>query len=236
MNRNKSGNAYALTMLCPIKPGFKGNRIYADLIRDRLESWNLETMSPLAKVPNTYLSRLLVLDDLYTESLPGANFWDSWSDIRILPSNEERLAALPHTDHLQSRYLVFSSNLHGDLDTYLSGMWQSMEAEIKSIWQYCYGFEAVNDALSFVAYAHKCCMDASLFFVGSNDDSLADQLKALYVKQQFSKFAQATQDLSAAQLKQAYVAFMQRIKPRDINHPTWKPGVSNAEIVEPKLK
>lgn len=230
MNRNKSGNAYALTMLCPIKPGLEGNRIYADLIRDRLESWNLGAMSPLAKVPNTYLCRFFVLDDLYTESLPGASFWDTLSDIRILPSNQERLAALPHTDHLQSRYLVFSSNLHGDLDTYLSGMWHSMEVEIKSIWQYCYGFETVNDASSFVAYAHKCCMDASLFFMGSNDDSLADQLKALYVKQQFSKFAQATQDLPAAQLKQAYSEFMQRIKPRDISHPTWKPGVSNAEI------
>lgn len=230
MNRNKSGNAYALTMLCPIKPGLEGNRIYADLIRDRLESWNLGAMSPLAKVPNTYLCRFFVLDDLYTESLPGASFWDTLSDIRILPSNQERLAALPHTDHLQSRYLVFSSNLHGDLDTYLSGMWHSMEGEIKSIWQYCYGFETVNDASSFVAYAHKCCMDASLFFMGSNDDSLADQLKALYVKQQFSKFAQATQDLPAAQLKQAYTEFMQRIKPRDISHPTWKPGVSNAEI------
>lgn len=230
MNRNKSGNAYALTMLCPIKPGLEGNRIYADLIRDRLESWNLGAMSPFAKVPNTYLCRFFVLDELYTESLPGASFWDTLSDIRILPSNQERLAALPHTDHLQSRYLVFSSNLHGDLDTYLSGMWQSMEIEIKSIWHYCYGFETVNDASSFVAYAHKCCMDASLFFMGSNDDSLADQLKALYVKQQFSKFAQATQDLPAAQLKQAYTEFMQRIKPRDISHPTWKPGVSNAEI------
>jgi hypothetical protein len=169
------------------------------------------------------------LDDLYTESLPGASVWDNLSDIRILPSNKERLAALPHTDHLQSKYLVFSSNLHGELDAYLTGMWQSMEVEIKTIWQYCYGFEAVNDAASFVAYAHKCCIDASLFFVGSNDDALTDQLKALYVKQQFGMFAQSTQDLPAAQLKQAYTDFMQRIKPRDVSHPTWKPGVSNAE-------
>lgn len=225
MNRNKNGNAYALTMLCPIKPNFEKNRIYADLIRDQLESWNLGGKSPFAKVPNTYLCRFFVLDDVYIESLPGASIWDTLSDIRILTSNEERLAALPHPDHLQSRYLVFTSNLHGNLDAYLSGMWQSIEVEIKSIWQYCYGFEGVNDAASFVAYAHKCCVDASLFFVGSNDDSLADQLKALYVKQQFSQFAQATQDLPSAQLKQAYTAFMQRIKPRDISHPTWQAGV-----------
>jgi hypothetical protein len=100
MNRNKNGNAYALTMLCPIKPGIERNRIYADLIRDQLELWNLKAMSPFAKVPNTYLCRFFVLDDLYTESLPGASVWDNLSDIRILPSNKERLAALPHTDHI----------------------------------------------------------------------------------------------------------------------------------------
>jgi hypothetical protein len=230
MNRNKSGNAYALTMLCPIKPGVEANRIYADLIRDQLESWNLIPVSPLAKVPNTYLCRFFVLDDIYTESLPGASIWDALSDISIIPSNKQRLAALPHTDRLQSRYLVFSSNLYGDVDTYLSGMWQNIEADIKSIWQYCYGFEDVNDAASFTAYAKKCCLDASLFFVGSNDDSLAEQLKALYIKQEFSRFAQETQDLSASELKLAYTAFMQRVKPRDVGSPTWAAGVSNAEF------
>jgi hypothetical protein len=228
MNRNKSGNAYALTMLCPIKPGVKGNRIYADLIRDQLESWNMAGVSPLSKVPNTYLCRFFVLDDICTESLPGASIWDALSDIRIIPSNEQRLDALPYTDHLQSRYLVFTSNLHGDVDTYLQGMWQNMQSEIQAIWTYCYGFEDVKDAASFLAYAKKCCMDSSLFFVGSNDDSLADQLKALYVKQEFSQFAQATQDLPATQLKQAYTAFMQRVKPRDVNEPTWKAGATNA--------
>lgn len=230
MNRNISGNAYALTMLCPIKPGVVGNRIYADLIRDQLESWNLASVSPLAQVPNTYLCRFFVLDDIYTESLPGASIWDALSDIRIIPSNEQRLAALPHTDRLQSRYLVFSSNLYGDVDTYLKGMWEKMQAEINTIWQYCYGFEDVKDATSFVAYAHKCRLDSSLFFVGSNDDSLAEQLKALYVKQEFSRFAQEIQDLPAAQLKQAYTAFMQRIKPRDVNAPTWTAGVTNATL------
>lgn len=229
MNRNISGNAYALTMLCPIKPGVKGNRIYADLIRDQLESWNMATASPLAQVPNTYLCRFFVLDDIYTESLPGASIWDALSDIRIIPSNKQRLAALPHTDRLQSRYLVFTSNLHGGVDAYLHGMWQNVSAEIKTIWQYCYGFEEVKDGPSFVAYAKKCCLDSSLFFVGSNDDPLAAQLKALYVKQEFSRFAQETQDLPASQLKQAYTAFMQRIQPRNMDEPTWKAGSTHAE-------
>ena len=230
MNRNISGNAYALTMLCPIKPGFVGTRIYADLIRDQLESWNMADLSPMAQVPNTYLCRFFVLDDIYTESLPGARIWDALSDIRIIPSNKQRLAALPHTDHLQSRYLVFSSNLHGDVDAYLTGMWKKIATDIKSIWQYCYGFEDVNDEAGFLLYAKKCCLEASLFFVGSNDDSLAEQLKALYVKQEFSRFAQETQDLPAAQLRQAYTEFIQSIKPRDIAEPSWIAGATNATL------
>jgi hypothetical protein len=230
MNRNKSGNAYALTMLCPIKPGVDGNRIYADLIRDQLESWNMTSVSPMSHVPNTYLCRFFVLDDIYTESLPGSSIWDALSDIRLIPSDEQRLAALPHTDRLKSRYLVFTSNLHGDVDDYLHAMWRSIQTEINTIWKYCYGFEGVNDEVSFTAYAKKCCLDTSLFFVGSNDDSLAAQLKALYVKQEFSLFAQETQDLSASQLKLAYAAFMQRIKPRDVEQPTWKAGSTHVEL------
>jgi len=230
MNRNISGNAYALTMLCPIKPGVEDNRIYADLIRDQFESWNMASVSPMSRVPNTYLCRFFVLDDIYTQSLPGASIWDALSDIRLIPSNEQRLAALPSTDHLKSRYLVFTSNLHGDVDDYLHGMWQSINAEIKTIWKYCYGFDGVNDEASFIAYVKKCSLDTSLFFVGSNDDSLAAQLKALYVKQEFSRFAQESQDLPASQLKQAYTAFMQRIKPRDVDGPTWKAGATHADV------
>jgi hypothetical protein len=59
---------------------------------------------------------------------------------------------------------------------------------------------------------------------------LAAQLKALYVKQEFSRFAQETQDLPASQLKQAYKAFMQRIKPRDVDEPTWKAGIKHADL------
>jgi hypothetical protein len=131
---------------------------------------------------------------------------------------------------LQSKYLVFTSNLYGDVDDYLHGMWQNINAEINTIWKYCYGFDGVNDEASFVAYAKKCSLDTSLFFVGSNDDSLAAQLKALYVKQEFSRFAQETQNLPASQLKQAYTAFMQRIKPRDVDGPTWKAGATHADV------
>ena len=226
MCSNISGNAYALTLLCPIRPGLEGTTAYVDVIRDRLEAWNQLPLSPMAQVPNTYLCRYYVLDDVFKQSLPGGGIWDTITDLLPVPSKKTRVAALPHQDRLKSRYLVFSSNFHGDLDTYLHGMWHAVSTDVQSVWKYCYGFESVSDAPSFAAYAKRCQLDAALFFVGSNDDPLQDQLKALYVKQEFSRFAQETQDLAPAQLREAYRAFMLRVKPRDTSGPAWTPGMT----------
>jgi hypothetical protein len=221
---NISGNAYALTILSPIMKGRSGEVAHADAVRDRLENWNLLQNSPMAKVPQTYLSRYFVLDDVFVESLPGASAFDTANDFLPVVPNGVRAAALPAQDHLKSKYLVFSSNFHGDLDTYLRGMWDAIAEEIKSVWGYCYGFDAVNDADSFIAYMKKCQLTAALFFVGSNDDPLEEQLKALYLKQEFSRFAVESQGLPTAELKKRYQEFIARVRPDDLKGPAWTPG------------
>ncbi len=221
---NQSGNAYALTVLAPIKNGHLGEIAFSDLIKDRLQDWNLLPNSPMAKVPQTYLCRFFVLDDVYTQSLPGGSILDNLSDILPVVPDGMRQKALPREDHLKSRYLVFSSNFYGDLDLYLRGMWTAISSEIINAWEYCYGFELVQDAESFVTYMKKCQLNAALFFVGSNDDSLEEQLKALYLKQEFSKFAVEHQGLPAAELQSRYQAFIKRVAPTDLNGPSWTPG------------
>ncbi len=227
---NISGNAYALTILSPIKnaivPGEE--MACADKVRDLLQNWNLLPNSPMSRVPQTYLCRYFVLDDVYTESLPGASVIDTLSDILPVDPDSVRRWALPSEDHLKSRYLVFSCNLYagpkGDVDGYLRGMWNAISDCIKEVWGYCYGFEQVKDANSFVVYMRKCMLPASLFFVGSNDDSLPEQLKALYIKQAFADFAVANQGLDGATVRANYLAFMTRIAPTDLSGPTWEPG------------
>lgn len=213
---NASGNAYALTILSPIKNGHFGETAYSDEVRYRLQCWGLDENSPMTKVPQTYLCRYFVLDDVYYESLPG---WDSFSE-------------LPHEDHLKSKYLVFCCNLHGDVDAYLRGMWAAISSDIKHIWEFCYGFQHVKDADSFVAYMKKCQLTASLFFMGSTDDALDEQLKALYLKQEFSKFAVEHQGLPAAELQHAYQAFIERVAPAELAGPTWKPGQSSVPCLQ----
>ncbi|MDB5764454.1 MAG: hypothetical protein JWQ21_3449 [Herminiimonas sp.] len=226
---NVSNNAYALTVLSPIKNGHCGEIAYSDEVRYRLQNWGLNEASPMAKAPQTYLCRYFVLDDVYHESLPGADFGGTLSDFLSIFSDRFRRAALPREEHLQSKYLVFCCNLHGALEPYLRRMWAAIGDDIKNIWEFCHAFDQVHDADSFVAYIKKCQLAASLFFVGSNDDSLEQQLKALYIKQEFSKFAVDHQGLPAAELQQAYRAFIRRIDPDNLTGPSWRPGQSTVQ-------
>lgn len=184
----------------------------------------LRANSPMTAVPDTYLCRYFVLNDVYPQSLPGNDLFGTWSDLVSIVSDKERIAALPKVDHLKSRYLVFSCHFHGDLDAYLHGMWGAIEADIRQVWQHCYAFAQVDSAASFAVYMKKCQLNAALFFVGSNDDPLDEQLKALYVKQELSRFAMRTQGLSAVDVQREYLAFIKRVEPRNLAGPAWRPG------------
>jgi len=221
---NTSGNAYALTVLCPIKAGHVDEIAYADEVKCRLLEWNTRENSPMAKVPDTYLCRYFVLDDVYTEALAGAEGRGTIMDGLAFLSPSLYKLGLPTEEHLKSRYLVFSSNLHGDLDTYLHGMWNAIGDDVVKVWEFCYGFENVCDAGSFAAYMKKCQLDVSLFFNGSTDDPLQEQLKSLYLKQEFTHFALEHQGMETMQLQAAFKAFIERVKPRDVKGPAWLPG------------
>lgn len=228
MASNISGNAYALTILSPIKNGLQDETAYADIVRNRLQEWNAENNSPMALTPDTYLCRFFVLDDVYTETLPGANAWDTVVDWLPFVPNFLRRWAWPKEDHLKSRYLVFSSNFYcgpeGTIDAYLRAMWIAIGDRIKEIWGYCYGFENVNDADQFIAYMKKCQLTATLFFVGSTDDPLNEQLKALYLKQEFAKFAIDNQGLDKTALRNNFQTFFDRVQPANLSAPTWAAG------------
>jgi hypothetical protein len=224
---NVSGNAYGLTILSPLKSGHIDGISYADIIRDRLNDWGVNEKSPMAKVPNTYLCRLFILDDVFSQSLAAGDFFYTIDSIKSLFSREARLNALAREEHLKSKYLVFTVNLHGDLDTWLTGMWQNASSEIKRIWQHCWAFDEVTDASSFVAYMKKCQLETTLFFVGSTDDALAEQLKGLYLKQEMTRFASEHQGMPAAELQQAWKAFVKRTEPANLAGPSWTPGMAH---------
>lgn len=209
---NTSGHAYALTLLCPIRAGVPASpepgmeaQTHAACLRNQLQQVGVSEDSPMARVPNTYLSRFYVLNDVPYQGKPA-----------IL-------------EHLKSDYLVFSANFHGDLVPWLTGMWNAIQPEIRSILQHCYGFEAVHDSASFVAYIKKCQLTTTFFFNGSTDESLAVQLKSLYLKQEFSQFVCENQARTPPELRAAFDAFVRRTQPEHLDGPTWRPGAYSLE-------
>lgn len=200
---NQSGNAYGLTVLSPLQEVDHDGQPVVPKLRNLLQSFNKRESTPMSQVPNTYLSRLWVLEDVFFENYPY------------------------HLEHLQSKYLVFTSNFYGELDSYLMGMFQAIPEEIGAVWQDCYGFDQdAMDARGFVSYIKKCQVETTFYFDGSTDDSLQDQLKSLYMKQEFSKFVFENAHLPASELVDAFKKFVQFSKPT-AEFPRWKPGISD---------
>ena len=205
---NKSGRAYALTTLCPIKndviPDASGDRLsgqsYTAYVREILQEFPLDERSPMAKVPGTYFCRFYLLTDLMYGGKP-----DSY-------------------DELMSNYLVFTANFHGELEPYLTGMWNHAEPSIHAIWKYCVGFEQVHSAPRFLEYIQKCQVETTFFFNGSNDEPLEEQLKGLYLKQEFARFAVENQGKPPAELQKAFREFVSRTQPAKLASPSWRPG------------
>lgn len=200
---NRFGNAYGLTVLIPVKHGTENNRAYDKIIRDQLQKWPQHSESPLALVPNTYLARVFLLEDVFYEGAPAIE------------------------EHLKSKYLVFTSNFFGDLDTYLYGMWEKISDVLKGLLKHCVAFEKVISAADFVSYIKKCKINNSLFFNGSTDKPLPEQLKALYVKQAFIHFAYLTQHFryqgenGAINLQKSFKKFVALIDINNLEGNSW---------------
>jgi hypothetical protein len=205
---NKNGNAYGLTLLCPIRHGIAvkcpeglEGQTNSACVRYLLQDvMRVSEDSPMALVPNTYLSRFYILNDVPYQGYPTT------------------------LEHLKSHYLVFSANFYGELDDYLSGMWNAIEKEIRALLQYCFGFEKVHDLPTFIEYIKKCQVETTFFFVGSTDEPLAVQLKNLYLRQEFRAFVYENQGRAPAEIQAGFRAFVARTQPDNVQAPTWRAG------------
>jgi hypothetical protein len=136
-----------------------------------------------------------------------------------------------HEDHLQSKYLVFVAELHiagkGQLEAFLEALWTQAQETVWTIWQHCIGFDEVTCAREFAEYIKKCQVETTFYFNGSNDRAPAEQLKALYLKQELAKFARQHQGKDALTLQRAFQDFVERVQPSQLAGPTWRPGADN---------
>lgn len=204
---NHADRAYALMTLCPLESETGQNVSPEAFLRDVLNDLPTDERSPMAAVPNTYLCRFFVLNDVIYQGKPA------------------------ELDHLKSKYLVFVAEIHApeesDVDDYLRQMWSLAGGGelVPRVWQHCVGFNQVKSAAQFAQYMRRCQIKTTLYFNGSTDEPLAEQLKALYLKQEFTRFVYDHQGLAPAALQDAFRSFVARVRP-SAPLPSWRPGAS----------
>jgi hypothetical protein len=184
---NKSGSVYGLTILSPIIEDPKADVAHSLALRNYLAKLPRDESGPFAKVSGTHLCRLVVMDDVVFTGFPS------------------------QLDHLKSPYLVFESNLDGELDAYLERMARDAKEEVDAIWRHCVGYPGVTDVPAFVAYMKKCQIATTFYFADVNDKTVEQTLKALQAQSGLATFMERNQGKSPAELKQAFAEFWESL-------------------------
>jgi hypothetical protein len=188
---NFDGGHYFLTALIPIvqdtlveQDGMKHSPI--QLVRSALSTLptSLQTPvtermglnSPFARTRRTHLARFVVIDQAMY------NGRDPKDAIKVHILKQNPVVPQPQ-DSLSCPFLLFVADFDAasgdaaELTSYLTGLWSSMEAELRAFLQYCVAFDRVKDAASFARYIERCQIETTMPF---NDYwTIAPPLKSL---------------------------------------------------------
>jgi hypothetical protein len=172
---NVSGQAYGFLAMTPIKPGEEDNlRSYLEGFRERAER-------PLEKVAGTHMARFVIVPDFHNDS-------------RWKQGKEE---------HLAIPTLCFSSNLDGDLDSYLDRLAEGMAEHVAGIWGRCIG--GPKDAKGLKAYLKHNQIDCGFFYAAYGQATVPKVKASLEQRDKLMDFATRTQGMEPAELQQAFV-------------------------------
>jgi hypothetical protein len=192
---NKNGSVKGLTILSPIIDDEKATPSHDLQIRNYLAHLSTREESPFAVAPGTHLARLVVMDDVIYVGMPACE------------------------EHLKSKYLVFESNLDGDIDSYLAGLAESVPQHLDAIWQHCVGYPGAANRRAFVEYMKACQLDNTFFFAAVNDKSVSETLRALQTQTAVADFIATHQGADAASLQREFMRFVAHLKAQPIPRP-----------------
>jgi hypothetical protein len=192
---NKNGSVYGLTILSPIIDDDKATPSHDLQIRKYLAKLSTREDSPFALAPGTHLARLVVMDDVIYVGMPACE------------------------EHLKSKYLVFESNLDGDLDTYLSGLASSIPDHLDAIWMHCVGYPGASNRQAFIDYMKACQLETTFFFAAVNDKSVTETLRALQTQSAVAHFIATHQGMEPVALQREFIQFAAHLKSQPLPRP-----------------
>lgn len=172
-------NTYFFTAVVPVcnegiveRDGLKSSPIHVvrevlETLPTALQSHATEEIglnSPFSRNLRTHFARIAVLDQ------PNFNGRDASDAIVNTIRNTNLLAPQP-VDQLTCPYILVMIDFDlpdetgdGEPRRYLEELWGVMEPELKSIFQYCYGFDKVGDAAGFAGYMLRCQVETTMPF------------------------------------------------------------------------
>lgn len=173
-SRNITGTAYALTMFTAIIPG------HEEEVRAVIESVPLGKDSPLARLGTVHTSRLQIFDHLVYQGPPAQR------------------------DELKGNYLVFTAAFDGTLDPFLDALIARLGPEADSWWRHCVGYPGLADRAAFGRWVRHNQLHTSLFAVASKNESVANVVESLALREKVLAFAISVQGLPASEVQERF--------------------------------
>jgi hypothetical protein len=192
---NENGSVYGLTILSPIIDDDKATPSHDLQIRNYLAKLSTREDSPFARAPGTHLARLVVMDDVIYVGMPSCE------------------------EHLKSKYLIFESNLDGDLDTYLAGLAANIPGHLDAIWKHCVGYPGAANRQAFVDYMKACQLTTTFYFAAVSDKSVPETLRALQTQAAVTEFIATHQGADPASLQRDFIEFAARLRSQPLPRP-----------------
>jgi hypothetical protein len=171
---NTAGQAYALSVLCPVEP----QRL--DALEEALAALPLGEASPLARVGTTHFARWVVIDQLVYEG------------------DGQKPDTLAHP------YLLFTSNFDGGVDDYLLDLCRASLADLHAVWRHCIGCPERRAAKPLAGYLRRHSVDTTMFYAAYPKATVADVRRSVLLRQRFSEFAVRSQRLEPNALMRAF--------------------------------
>jgi hypothetical protein len=175
-HRNRSGQAYGLTVLTPVLAG------EVSALAAHLDTFGSEDASPLARLAATHFARWVIIEDVVYEG-----------------GRQRR-------DALKASRLLFTSNFDGPLDAYLEAMRTDLGEDADAVWGHCAGYPGRADAAGFAAYFRNHQLESALFFGAYGDRTVGQVREDLARRTQLIEFALGAQGLPAAELQASFQA------------------------------
>ena len=172
---NVSGQAYGFLSMTPIKSGEEDNlRAYLEGFRERGER-------PFEAVARTHMARFVIVTDFHND-----------------PKWKQR-----KPEHLAIPTLCFSSNLDGDIDSYLDDLAKGFGPHVAGIWGRCIG--GPQDPKDLKAYLKHNQIDCGFFYAAYGQATVPKVKASLAQREKLMAFATRAQGLAPAELQKAFI-------------------------------